>query len=367
MTQRELIWMPKLPRGSEQTVFFLFGRDPRTGKIAGPHGTGLFLSRESSRVPNYYHLYAITNWHVACRGSSIIALNTLDARRRFIELDPAEWLFINNGHDLAAVDITDQQGLNDHVLPFSEKDIVTPEIIERHDIGPGEDVYMCGLFVKHHSGSIWGDKEFPVNVPAFRFGNISMLADDGAPVDLENGATHPSFLVDMRSRTGFSGSPVIVYRSIGANLQQIPGGWDPNRWNPPKEGPGRVFHVSDPDDMFVGLLGVHCGQFWDTVKAYKTKSSSEQLGDSIKDGDEIDIQSSMNIVAPAWRITELLNLEEFEMARKQRDEKFADDARRRPRAESAQSSPPASDANPNHLEDFKRLVGEAAKKPARED
>jgi hypothetical protein len=367
LTLRDLARMPKLPRGAEQTVFFLFGLDPRTGKMVGPHGTGLFLTRESSRVPNCYHLYAVTNWHVACRGSSIIAFNTLDAHRRFIELGPEDWLFTNQGDDLAAVDITDHHGLNDNVLAFSEKDAVTPDIIERFDIGPGEDVYMCGLFASHHTGSIWGDKDVPVNVPAFRFGNISMLADDAAPVKLETGALRPSFLVDMRSRTGFSGSPVIVYRTIGSNLQQIPGGWDPKRWESPKEGPGRTFSLSDPDDMFVGLLGVHCGQFWDTVKAFKTKSSSEQLGDSIKDGDEIDIQSSMNIVAPAWCITELLNLEEFEMARKQRDEKFAQDARRRPNAESAQPSPPASDANPNHREDFKRLEVLAVKKPARED
>ncbi len=359
--------MPKLHRGAEQTVFFLFGHNPRTGKIAGPQGTGFFVGRESTRVPNYFHLYAVTNWHVACRGASIISINTLDAHRRFIELGPEDWLFTKKGDDLAAVDVTDHYGLNDNVIPLNEKDMVTPEVIERFDIGPGEDVYMCGLFVGHHTGSIWNDDDFVINVPAFRFGNISMLADDAAPVEVETGAKRPCFLVDMRSRTGFSGSPVLVYRSIGSNLQQIPGGWDPKRWEQPKEGPGRIFSVSDPDDMFVGLLGVHCGQFWDTVKAFKTKSRSEQLGDSLRDGDELDIQSSMNVVAPAWCITELLDLEDFEMARKKRDEKWAEQARRRPQAESAQPSPPASDANPNHREDFNSLLNAAVQKPERAD
>lgn len=59
------------------------------------------------------------------------------------------------------------------------------------------------------------------------------------------------------------------------------------------------------------MLGVHCGQFWDMVSVQKARqrpaARTERLGDPILEGDELEIQSSMTIVVPAWRITELLD------------------------------------------------------------
>jgi hypothetical protein len=363
--------MPKIGFGLGASVFFLFGRDAKTGEVVGPHGTGTFIGRRSKAVPNRWHTYAVTNWHVACRGSSIIGINTHDGYRRLMEFDPSEWLFTNSGDDLAAVNVNGQEDLNDNVTCLDESALATHDIIKEFEISPGEEAFMCGLFLNHHSGSIWEDSAH--NVPAFRFGNVSMMADGFAPVEVETGAKRPCFLVDMRSRTGFSGSPVFIYRTIGSDLTQIPIGWGADRWNHPRFQAQthaalrpQILHAKN---TFVGVLGIHCGQFWDTVKAFKSMSHSEQVGDNVRDGDELDIQGSMNIVAPAWCISELLNLEEFEMARRKRDEKFLQDDRRAPRAESAASdaTPQSTDANPNHREDFNSLVGEAAQKRERED
>jgi hypothetical protein len=86
-----------------------------------------------------------------------------------------------------------------------------------------------------------------------------------------------------------------------------------------------------------------------------------RLGDTISEGDELEIQSSMTVVIPAWRITELLNLEAFEMARQKRDDEREAQSKRRPRSEAANLGM-STDENPNHLEDFKRLVDVAARK-----
>jgi len=344
--------LPKLHQSMPHCVFYLYGRDPKTGEIVGPHGTGVFVARKSKRNLGENHVYAVTNWHVACRGSSIIGINRSDSVRRFLEFDPSEWHFTGKGDDIAAIDITDHQETHDLVVTIHEEMFVTPEVIEQFEIGPGEDTFMCGLFASHPGVT--------ANVPAFRFGNISVLADVVAPVEVETGARRPCYLVDTRSRTGFSGSPVFSYRTVAGNLEAMPVTWkrDTKR--------GGIVSIGSVYDNFMGLLGIHCGQFWDTVKAFKTSAhKAERLGEPLQDGDELDIQSSMTIVAPAWCISETLDLEVFEVARKKRDEDREGAARRRPRPESA--APQATDANPTHREDFTRLVGAAARKPPQED
>jgi hypothetical protein len=50
----------------------------------------------------------------------------------------------------------------------------------------------------------------------------------------------------MHSRTGYSGSPVFVYRTSNTNLDAI--------------FKDRV-EAGSPGDIFIYLLGIHCGQF----------------------------------------------------------------------------------------------------------
>jgi hypothetical protein len=74
------------------------------------------------------------------------------------------------------------------------------------------------------------------------------------------------------------------------------------------------------------LLGVHCGQYWDKIKVRKTPPTKhDREGDPIHEGDDLYIQGAMNVVVPAWRIRELLDLEVFETARKRRDEELKDE------------------------------------------
>jgi hypothetical protein len=107
------------------------------------------------------------------------------------------------------------------------------------------------------------------------------------------------------------------------------------------------------------LLGIHCGQFWDKVEVYKKPPDSELDGDPIHEGDRLNIQSGMTIVAPAAAVTELLNLREFEMIRQKRDNKRAEKEPNEPRGEAA---PDDGEENLQHLEDFRRLVDAAARK-----
>jgi hypothetical protein len=196
---------------------------------------------------------------------------------------------------------------------------------------------MTGLFADQHGGER--------NTPVARFGNLSLLADDHAPIEQPNGVLRPSHLVDMRSRTGFSGSPVALYRIPGFDLSNIPAKPQPL----PRPGEFDLRLVP----KFVALLGVHCGQYRDEVEVVRSPPKHPQgEGAPIHEGDELYIQSGMTIVVPAWRITELMNLEVFEVARKEREERLGDAARRsQPESVEVPLTPgPSSNENPNARE-----------------
>ena len=68
--------------------------------------------------------------------------------------------------------------------------------------GPGEEVVMLGRFLGYD-----GTEE---NKPVARFGNLAMAPT--VPIKHPWGFTQPSFLIECRSVSGYSGSPVFIYR-----------------------------------------------------------------------------------------------------------------------------------------------------------
>jgi hypothetical protein len=348
--------MPKLRGGVGNAVFFLYRLNPETGEREGPCGTGFMVGRRSKVLANFNHYYGVTNWHNSHEaGASIIRINT-DTSSRYLDYGPEDWHFVQGSDDLSIIDLTDQTRHGDQVAHYTDAGFVDRAFIKRFEVDAGEDVFMMGLFADQHGG----DR----NTPAARFGNLSLLADERAPIEQPNGSVRPCHLVDMRSRTGFSGSPVSIYRIPGVDLSDIPAG-------PPKQLPPMLpgFEGVYALPKFVTLLGVHCGQYFDEVKVFKTRPKPhERVGDPIHEGDKLYIQSGMTIVIPAWRITEMLDLEVFEMARRKREERLGEVARRRPQPESVEvPTTPATDGNPKHREDFNSLLGAAVKKPERED
>jgi hypothetical protein len=344
--------MPRLRPNIADGVFYLYRPDPEKPKRKiGPLGTGFIVVRESKRREMEFHYYAVTNWHVAQKhGATDIRLNTKDGKTRFLEYDQLDWQFVRNGDDICAVDITDDLQETDQIAVHNETGFLTQAVMDRFKLGLGEDVFMIGLFSDQHGGKR--------NKPAARFGNISLLADKDALIKQPNGIRRPSHLLDMRSRTGFSGSPVTVYRVPGNNLSNMPPTHE--KLNVGFSLPG---HTTS-ENYFTSFLGIHCGQFWDRVEVYKKPPDSESEGDLIREGDKLYIQSGLTIVAPASAVSELLDLEVFEVARKKRDE--SNERSSEPRGEAVEDHL-ATDENPNHREGFNSLVDVAARKQPQGD
>jgi hypothetical protein len=131
------------------------------------------------------------------------------------DLDPAvDWLFVPGGHphqgDDAAIAVIDLDD-NQNVMSIPLHMFITQSMMARHQIGVGDDVFMMGLFA-----DVAASMAHPAKA---RFGNISMMASSHIPIAQPNHtATKSSYVLDMHSRSGFSGSPVFFYRTIGADL-----------------------------------------------------------------------------------------------------------------------------------------------------
>ena len=303
------VGMPRIPQGVIDGVFYLY-RD-RADAEAGrsPGGTGFIVRYDGTlheAVPGY-HFYGVTNWHVACAdGFSTIRLNKIDGGTDVIELGPEDWTFMPGKYDVAVVPLT----LDNNVHNVSS--ISTTQFARKPDpdlgsyIGVGEDVFMIGLFIDHDG--------LTTNVPSARFGNISMLPNPNATIEQPTGYRGESYVVDMHSRTGFSGSPVYVFRTFGSDLTRV-GGHDFEEIeidNAQIEGTygnrmrargGRIRARS-----LFQLLGIHWGQFperWELRDKSKLKESRKDL---IVEGGYVEGMSGMTYVIPAWNILEVLNM-----------------------------------------------------------
>jgi hypothetical protein len=377
--------MPRLNSTFKNMIFFLYGRDPKSGSIVGPLGTGFFVGIEGKGSGNWYmqHFYAVTCWHVAVQnGGSIIRINTKDGKSRFIELEPHEWHFVPGADDLCATDITEMLSESDQTsfLPISL--MVTKNFVEHEELEIGEDGFMLGLF-----GEQPGINH---NMVAARFGNISLLAHDDAPIEQPNGMKRPSHIFDLRSRPGFSGSPVFVYRTPAGDLRsatergrdkayrrQMRRSFDVVGGGDFTSVVDRSFFNQVEDDhetesnTFLTLLGIHAGQYPESIEARKVRRTRPENDDIIRDRDKLRIPSSMAVVVPSWEIFNLLDLPEFQVERRKRDELMKenrdDENIPEPQVIDPSAAPPANGENPTHREDFMRLVGAAARKPEPKD
>ena len=250
------VGMPKIPQRLLDCVVYLYpdATSAWEGKSFG--GSGFLVGVETTNKVGT-HLYVVSNWHAAIRdGNSVVRLNKVDGGIGVVELDSSEWTFIPNAGDVAIAPVTLDK--TSHRFEWIDASLALTETDWTSGlVGVGEDVFMLGRFVDHDGGQ--------TNAPAMRFGNISI-----PPSHIQGRANSDAsvmyYCLDMHSRTGFSGSPVFVYRTPGAQL---------------------VDDATDQNYLPLGpavlrLLGIHCGQFpenmWLKGDDSTTRTQSQSLG-----------------------------------------------------------------------------------------
>jgi hypothetical protein len=235
----------------------------------------------------------------------VIRLNRRDGTVEYIESTTEQWFRHPDGDDVAVLPIAVRY-LDLRVWNIDVRLFVTPQTIHDEDIGIGDDTVMVGRFVNHE-----GKQK---NSPAVRFGNIAMMAEE--KIVTATGLEQEAFLVEVRSLPGYSGSAVFIYSPCATNDQSVRRkGQDRDFDYKPKltEMPPQVhWDAMNPKGPF--LLGIDFCHI--PRKAYVLDVGGKKVDEKWY----VEENTGMAGVIPAWKIAEVLNLEELKAMRKKEDQ-----------------------------------------------
>lgn len=255
--------------------FYLDEAGARSGKQMGASGFLLGVAVHGGHI-----LYAVTNRHVIEGGAWTIRLNTFEGSVSTIDTTERDW-FLADGDDLAIMPISLSKDI--HKYKFIQDEwLLLEEDVRAYDIGPGDPCYVIGRFINHDGAQ--------QNTPTARFGQIAQAPIEMVEVD---GSRQESFLVEIRSIGGFSGSPVFVYLDERYYCD-IPLGKDRHGATIAKG----VF----PKGPW--LLGVD----WCMVPTWE--AVCDKRGVELLNGFQVPANSGMMGVVPAWRLKALLDRED---------------------------------------------------------
>jgi len=261
--------MPAIPEEVLDTVVYLYpdAQSAEAGERAG--GSGCLVVIPVQQEPLVEFMYVVTNSHVIREGkASAIRVNTRDGGMGIIHSTADGWIHHPDGDDIAILSVNLEY---DEVRAkgITEDWFATKEKIERYKIGPGDEAFMVGRFVNHE-----GKQK---NLPAVRFGNLSMLPYE--PVRTGRGLLQEVFLVECRSLPGYSGSPVFLY---------------PLPFSPIRR--------EMPPPMFLGIDMGHLTDQRRILDAEQWRQGNRVVIDEWV----VETNTGMSCVIPAWKVRELL-------------------------------------------------------------
>ena len=327
-------WRPpvRIKDGYLDCVFYLYPSHQHAVDGAGIGGSGFLVSVPTTGLmQNFLILYAVTNKHVVETGGTVIRMTRINGEIDILETDERAWVTHPHGDDLAVYLIS----INPMLYRFSHisiSDFMTKDGIAGNHVGPGDDAFVVGRFINHE-----GKQR---NLPTARFGHIAQMPDEPIVV---SGFEQESFLIEARSIGGFSGSPVF--------------------WHvlPFHGGPYRPI-------VNTGLGPLLLGVEWGYINTWAPLCDA--LGMALGDGPpwvrQVEQNSGMMAVVPAWKLAELLLGGEVLRKREEIEREALEGQRKNiplPRAFTMSSAgvKRRPDANAAHKEDFTFLLNAAAK------
>lgn len=288
--------MPAIPRDVLDCAIYLY--PSVDAAVAGERlgGSGFLLTvpmtGEPRSGPSVGVMYAVTNRHVAEQARAM-RLNNQDDSVEVLEIEPEAWVSHPDGDDIAVAHI----GLNaerHRFIPVPASMCVAPRREDLFYFAPGTDTFMVGRFVTHEGRQR--------NTPTVRFGNVAMLPLE--PLWHERyQLQQDSFLVEVRSLPGYSGSPVFGYVAVPPSRREE----EMEQWDePPLAG------------IALRLIGIDWCHLRDWADVYQGDRAT-------KTGDRVALNSGMAGVVPAWKLTELLAEDDLVEGRREAEENWRRD------------------------------------------
>jgi hypothetical protein len=220
------------------------------------------------------HTYVVTNRHlIVNRAEPAVVLRRHDGQRLPIAVPATSWFTHSDGADDIAVASLPDLSLDEYdIASFPISHCINRDQIAPLGVGIGIDVYYLGRFKAAIELQ---------SITTVRFGSISsmpvMVRHPNFKKDVE------SYLVEGRSRGGFSGSPVVAMLK-GPTVE--------------KDHARSIIHLG-ADEFLLGIAWSHMTE-WQEARIRGSKA--ELL---------VDLNAGMVCVAPAWRIIDILMRQEL--------------------------------------------------------
>jgi len=274
--------MPAIPQEILDTVVYLYPDTESASNGERVGGSGCIVVIPTQEKPQTVgFMYVVTNSHVIREGKcSVIRVNARDRGVGIVHGTESGWIHHPDGDDLAILPIyLEYDKVKAKGIP--ESWFITKETIEEYNIGPGDEAFLVGRFVSHE-----GKQK---NLPSIRFGNLSMLPYE--PVRTRRGLLQEAFLVECRSLPGYSGSPVFLAPMPFSAVR--------------KQAPPAKF------------LGIDMGHLKDHRPVLNKAELLQGRHVPVDDNWTVETNTGMSCVIPAWKVRDLLYVEELVESRKE--------------------------------------------------
>lgn len=213
--------MPRIADQFIESVVYLYPTKEDAERGAAFGGTGFLLAvraethdvvrESSSRSQSFGHVYAVTNQHVI--GTNPV-VRGVERSCETVVWDKSErdWVRHPSGDDLAACHLVFGNGRGPFAaVPYSDPDdarvedgntyIPSEKLFEKEGYGIGDRVFMVSRLI--------GRDGAQRNEPITRFGHL--MHSHTVEIKSESGINQESWLVEMHSEPGHSGSPVYLH------------------------------------------------------------------------------------------------------------------------------------------------------------
>jgi hypothetical protein len=272
----------RIPPNMTETVCFL-GVEEKGRRLYG--GTGFFVAVQEADCPDLQWAYLVTAKHCVTRAfdkynNLFFRINQKRADAKFVPLphhSSSRWI-LSEDADVAVYPMDDDATAEIQVLPLTL--FLSDDIVKKEGIGLGDEVFVIGLFREVH-----GRKR---NFPIIRSGMIASMIDEPLQ-DEGTGKDYRAFLIEARSISGLSGSPVFMaLKKRGAEMHPAP----------------RGFHAMTHQMLLVGLIRAH----WDLAE----KETFVDFGTN----DIEKLNTGIAIVTPIQEVEKILTSEELKKQRR---------------------------------------------------
>ena len=266
----------RVPDDMQKCVMFVRYRDSDgTIRLAG---TAFLVGVEVKDIGISF-VYCVTARHVVAKihqnsadQTVILRINKKDGSVQEVETPYHHWQYHPDDSTVDAAVLAWAPPIDTYDIGLVHiKGAVTSELIERENIGIGDEVFIAGLFSNHY-----GEQR---NLPIVRTGNVALMSEERVQSSIFG--KMEAYLIESRSIGGLSGSPVFIQKS------------------PVKVSNGKILvNTAEHVVFWLGLIHGH----WD-IKP--TLAASDEVVDSVPEAEKVNM--GIAIVVPAVKIAEVIN------------------------------------------------------------